>query len=209
MFSLFWSVTLSPEGAFVHGLYMEGARWDLETNSINDSRLKELHPEMPVMFLRAVTQDKQERVNIYECPVYKTRERGQHWLLERKLWNWELYFQDQHISGPSTSRPETNRLNGSSRGWLCFSKFENLNNKLYLISTISTKYLLTYMLHAITYIKYILINIYIIFISSGFLSRWLAWMLLIVSSQYQYLTREPVTLLMTMSWVMREPAAST
>ena len=57
---------------------MEGARWDLETNSINDSRLKELHPEMPVMFLRAVTQDKQERVNIYECPVYKTRERGQH-----------------------------------------------------------------------------------------------------------------------------------
>ena len=66
---------------------MEGARWDLETNSINDSRLKELHPEMPVMFLRAVTQDKQERVNIYECPVYKTRERGQQWLLERKLWN--------------------------------------------------------------------------------------------------------------------------
>ena len=71
----------------MHGLYMEGARWDLETNSIADSRLKELHPEMPVMFLRAVTQDKQERVNIYECPVYKTRERGQHWLLERKLWN--------------------------------------------------------------------------------------------------------------------------
>ena len=65
----------------MHGLYMEGARWDLETNSIADSRLKELHPEMPVMFLRAVTQDKQERVNIYECPVYKTRERGQHWLI--------------------------------------------------------------------------------------------------------------------------------
>ena len=50
-------VTLPPkEGAFVHGLYMEGARWDVDTNSINDSRLKELHPEMPVMYLRAVTQ---------------------------------------------------------------------------------------------------------------------------------------------------------
>ena len=45
-------------------------------NSIADSRLKELHPEMPVMSLRAITQDKQDRGNLYECPVYKTRERG-------------------------------------------------------------------------------------------------------------------------------------
>ena len=45
-------------------------------NSIADSRLKELHPEMPVMSLRAVTQDKQDRGSLYECPVYKTRERG-------------------------------------------------------------------------------------------------------------------------------------
>ena len=45
-------------------------------NSIADSRLKELHPEMPVMALRAITQDKQDRGNLYECPVYKTRERG-------------------------------------------------------------------------------------------------------------------------------------
>ena len=46
----------AKEGAFVHGLYMEGARWDKELNSIVDSRLKELHPEMPVIHLRAVTQ---------------------------------------------------------------------------------------------------------------------------------------------------------
>ena len=45
-------------------------------NSIADSRLKELHPEMPVMSLRAITQDKQDRGSLYECPVYKTRERG-------------------------------------------------------------------------------------------------------------------------------------
>ena len=55
-------VTLPPkEGAFVHGLYMEGARWDVDTNSIADSRLKELHPEMPVMYLRAVTQVREEK----------------------------------------------------------------------------------------------------------------------------------------------------
>ena len=40
---------------------MEGARWDVDTNSIADSRLKELHPEMPVMYLRAVTQVREEK----------------------------------------------------------------------------------------------------------------------------------------------------
>ena len=55
---------------------MQGARWDIHTNSISDSRLKDLHPVMPVMFIKAVTQDKTEARNLYECPVYKTRERG-------------------------------------------------------------------------------------------------------------------------------------
>ena len=31
---------------------------------------------MPVMYIRALTQDKQETRNFYECPVYKTRQRG-------------------------------------------------------------------------------------------------------------------------------------
>jgi len=70
-------VTSAPrEGAYVHGLYMEGARWDINSGSIADSRLKELHPLMPVMYIKAVTQDKQEVRTLYECPVYKTRQRG-------------------------------------------------------------------------------------------------------------------------------------
>ena len=32
------------EGAYVHGLFMEGARWDLQTGMINEARLKELAP---------------------------------------------------------------------------------------------------------------------------------------------------------------------
>lgn len=54
----------------------KGARWDTATNSIANSRLKELHPQMPVIWIKAVTQDKQETRNLYECPVYKTRQRG-------------------------------------------------------------------------------------------------------------------------------------
>eukprot|EP00095_Tigriopus_kingsejongensis_P007518 maker-scaffold103_size370364-snap-gene-1.21 protein:Tk07518 transcript:maker-scaffold103_size370364-snap-gene-1.21-mRNA-1 annotation:"dynein heavy chain axonemal-like" len=50
--------------------------WDAPTSSIVESRLKELHPPMPVMFVKAVTQDKNELRNLYDCPVYKTRQRG-------------------------------------------------------------------------------------------------------------------------------------
>ncbi|XP_069702004.1 dynein beta chain, ciliary-like [Periplaneta americana] len=64
------------EGAYVHGLYMEGARWDIQTGSVVDSRLKDLFPMMPVIFIKAITQDKQDLRNMYECPVYKTRIRG-------------------------------------------------------------------------------------------------------------------------------------
>ena len=64
------------EGAFINGLFMEGARWDSAQGSIVASRLKELFPQMPVVYVKAITQDKQETKNIYECPMYKTRARG-------------------------------------------------------------------------------------------------------------------------------------
>ena len=64
------------EGAYVHGLFMEGARWDVQTGTIQEARLKELSPPVPVIFIRAIPVDKQDIRNMYECPVYKTRERG-------------------------------------------------------------------------------------------------------------------------------------
>ncbi|KAI1896623.1 hypothetical protein AGOR_G00096680 [Albula goreensis] len=64
------------EGAYVHGLFMEGARWDTQAGILADSRLKELTPPVPVIFIKAIPVDKQETRNIYQCPVYKTRQRG-------------------------------------------------------------------------------------------------------------------------------------
>ncbi|VDI07166.1 dynein heavy chain, axonemal [Mytilus galloprovincialis] len=64
------------EGAYVHGLFMEGARWDIQTGMINEARLKELAPPVPVIFIRAIPVDRMETRNIYECPVYKTKTRG-------------------------------------------------------------------------------------------------------------------------------------
>lgn len=64
------------EGAYVHGLFMEGARWDTQIGMINEARLKELAPAMPVIFIKAIPVDRQDLRNMYPCPVYKTKHRG-------------------------------------------------------------------------------------------------------------------------------------
>ena len=64
------------EGAYLNGLFMEGARWDSGNGSIAESKLKELTPSMPVMYVKAIPLDRMETKNIYACPVYKTRDRG-------------------------------------------------------------------------------------------------------------------------------------
>ncbi|KAJ3220317.1 hypothetical protein HK099_004389 [Clydaea vesicula] len=64
------------EGAQVHGLYMEGARWDTNSGMIQESLLKDLTPIMPVIVIKAIPVDKKETKGVYECPVYRTRQRG-------------------------------------------------------------------------------------------------------------------------------------
>jgi dynein heavy chain len=88
------------DGAFVHGLYIEGARWPTGDEAgepellagtaiaghLVDGRLKELLPPLPVVYVKAVpVQSTWEpsavgylrRVpDIYECPVYITSFRG-------------------------------------------------------------------------------------------------------------------------------------
>ncbi|KAM7359981.1 dynein beta chain, ciliary isoform 2-T2 [Cochliomyia hominivorax] len=71
------SVTLPPlEGAFIHGLYLDGASWDCQLNSIVPLHPKELLCSMPVICIKSIVQEKQDLHRIYECPLYKTRSRG-------------------------------------------------------------------------------------------------------------------------------------
>ncbi|KAJ3158178.1 hypothetical protein HDU86_003133 [Geranomyces michiganensis] len=64
------------EGAYIHGMFMEGARWDTNTGLIQESLLKELTPAMPVIYIKAIPIDKKDTKGVYECPVYRTRQRG-------------------------------------------------------------------------------------------------------------------------------------
>ena len=35
----------------------QGARWDVNTGVIVESKLKELHPSMPIIYIKAVSQE--------------------------------------------------------------------------------------------------------------------------------------------------------
>ncbi|XP_032944295.1 dynein axonemal heavy chain 11 isoform X2 [Rhinolophus ferrumequinum] len=73
------------EGAYLHGLLMEGARWDIQSGTIVEARLKELTSAMPVIFAKAVPMDRQDTKHTYECPVYKTKRRGPNY-----VWTFRL-----------------------------------------------------------------------------------------------------------------------
>ncbi|NXC25245.1 DYH9 protein, partial [Campylorhamphus procurvoides] len=77
------------EGAYVHGLFMEGARWDAQAGMLTEARLKELTPAMPVLFIKAIPVDKQDLQGVYPCPVYKTRQRGPTY-----VWTFNLKTKD-------------------------------------------------------------------------------------------------------------------
>ncbi|KAK2951927.1 putative Dynein beta chain, ciliary [Blattamonas nauphoetae] len=73
------------EGAYIHGLCIEGARLDPKTGFLAESLLKELRPLVPIIFVRAVPIDKKDSKDIYHCPVYRTRRRGPTYVWEFTL----------------------------------------------------------------------------------------------------------------------------
>lgn len=64
------------EGMYIHGLCMEGARWDTKKGMIAESIPKELHPRMPLIRIRGVLYADVDKTGIFDCPVYITTRRG-------------------------------------------------------------------------------------------------------------------------------------
>jgi len=60
----------SKDGAFVTGMFLEGARWDGTTNSLEDSRPKEMFTAMPVINCKAGPVTDKVDKNLYVCPTY-------------------------------------------------------------------------------------------------------------------------------------------
>jgi len=58
------------DGAYCSGMFLEGARWDLNSNCLEESKPKEMFFKMPVINCRAGLASDREEKNIYICPSY-------------------------------------------------------------------------------------------------------------------------------------------
>ncbi|XP_038005283.1 dynein heavy chain 1, axonemal [Motacilla alba alba] len=63
-------------GCYIHGLFLEGARWDAAAGKLAESRPKELYTDMAVIWLMPVANRKPPESGSYLCPIYKTLTRA-------------------------------------------------------------------------------------------------------------------------------------
>lgn len=63
-------------GCYIHGLFLEGARWDNKAGQLTESRPKELYTQMAVIRLIPKPNRKAPSSGIYVCPIYKTLTRA-------------------------------------------------------------------------------------------------------------------------------------
>ncbi|KAF7658906.1 hypothetical protein LDENG_00006200 [Lucifuga dentata] len=70
-------ITKRPKmGCYIHGLFLEGARWDNKSGQLSESRPKELYTEMAVIWMIPKSNRKPPTSRIYICPIYKTLTRA-------------------------------------------------------------------------------------------------------------------------------------
>uniref|UniRef100_A0A8B9YXV7 Dynein axonemal heavy chain 3 n=1 Tax=Bos mutus grunniens TaxID=30521 RepID=A0A8B9YXV7_BOSMU len=63
------------DGAYIKGLFLEGARWDRKKMQIGESFPKILYDPLPIIWLKPGESAMFLHQNIYVCPVYKTSAR--------------------------------------------------------------------------------------------------------------------------------------
>jgi len=60
----------SKDGAYCSGMFLEGARWDMTSNSLEDSKPKEMFTPMPIVNCKAGPMMDKVDKNMYICPTY-------------------------------------------------------------------------------------------------------------------------------------------
>jgi len=65
-----------PDGCYITGLFIEGARWDNASHAVGESRPKELYSEFPMLWLEPLQHRKAPETGIYNCPCYKILSRA-------------------------------------------------------------------------------------------------------------------------------------
>ena len=67
--------TPSRDGAYISGLSLEGARWNMSSGMLESSQPREMECPMPVINCRTAVADRTDH-GVFGCPVYMTQFRG-------------------------------------------------------------------------------------------------------------------------------------
>ena len=63
------------EGAYVYGMFVDGAKWNFETKTISEAAPKVLYYSAPMIWLNPIVDKDRKEFPHYLCPVYRTAER--------------------------------------------------------------------------------------------------------------------------------------
>ncbi|KAF4691102.1 hypothetical protein FOZ60_016205 [Perkinsus olseni] len=81
--------SFSREGAYVTGMFLEGARWDINGNCLDESKPKEMFCKMPVINCKAGLADEtgsgKSEKGMYICPIYCTPQRRPYFVFAAQL----------------------------------------------------------------------------------------------------------------------------
>ena len=113
----------APDGAYVYGLFIQGARWNYETHVLDDPKPKELYDVCPLLHLDPVQDRPDTEGGIYRCPVYKTLTRAGTLSTTGHSTNFVCWFEfpaDTETEWRKTLVSETNaqRLYADSAKWI-------------------------------------------------------------------------------------------
>ena len=73
------------DGAYIYGLSLQGASFDIDSSQIVKSKPKEMFCQMPVIHVRAITKERANVGGVFHCPVYKCCGRGPTWYFNAQV----------------------------------------------------------------------------------------------------------------------------
>jgi len=73
------------DGAYITGLNLEGARWNLQQGILDTAEPREMICPLPVVNCKTILASKMEKNGIFECPVYQTQQRGPTFVFQAPL----------------------------------------------------------------------------------------------------------------------------